>query len=421
MLDIKFIRENKKLVEKAIKDKNVEVDLELLLKLSEQRKDLLQRVELLQAQRNQLAKDKSNIEKAREVKKMIQDLAPQLTEIEEKILELSLHVPNITSSDTPIGVNESKNKVLSNWGEKPKFSFKPKNHLEIAKDLDLMDFDRGVKVGGFRGYYLKNETVMLQMALMNFAIEKMVKEGFTPMIPPTLVHKLALIGSGHFPEAKDEIYQVANPGKIANGKDREETYLVGTSEPSLLAYRAGEILEEKELPLKYCGLSQCYRSEVGSYGKDLKGVFRIHEFMKVEQVLFCRAEIKESEKWFKKLLEISCSFLKDLELPYQIKQICTGDMGLGKFKMCDIETWMPSFNDYKETHSCSNLTDWQTRRLNIRYKTSDGKKVYPFSLNNTGIASPRILIALLENHQQADGSIKIPKALQKYTGFKEIK
>ncbi|MCL5795158.1 MAG: hypothetical protein M1338_02275 [Patescibacteria group bacterium] len=209
---------------------------------------------------------------------------------------------------------------------------------------------------------------------------------------------MALIGSGHFPEAQEEIYQVANPVKIENEKDKEETYLVGTAEPSLLAYRANEIIEENKLPLRYSGFSQCYRSEVGSYGKDLKGIFRVHEFMKVEQVIVCRADYKEAEKWFKKLLDISQSILKDLELPHRIVQMCTGDMGLGKYKMCDIETWMPGSSEYRETHSCSNLTDWQMRRLNIRYKGKDGKKVHPFALNNTGIASPRILIALLENH-----------------------
>lgn len=421
MLDIKFIRENKKKVADAVKNKGAKVDLDKILKLDEKKRDLQDRVEKLRSQRNQLAKSQNDIAKARKIKEMLKDLEPQLQETSEELLELMLHIPNLYSHDTPIGENAKANLILSSWGKPKKPAFKIKDHLELAKNLDLIDLERGVKVSGFRGYYLKNQAVKLQLALMQFTIDKLSNYGFIPMIPPTLVHKMALVGSGHFPEAKEEIYQISNPGKLASGQIiKEETYLVGTAEPSLLAYHANEIINEKELPLKYSGFSQCYRSEIGSYGKDLKGLFRVHEFMKVEQVVICEADHKTADKWFNKLLEISESFLKDLELPYRVVQMCTGDMGLGKYKMCDVETWMPTSNAYRETHSCSNLTDWQTRRLNIRYKDKNGKKVYPFALNNTGIASPRILIALFENHQQKDGSILIPKALQKYCGFKII-
>ncbi|EKD56755.1 MAG: hypothetical protein ACD_58C00103G0004 [uncultured bacterium] len=421
MLDIKFIRENKKEVEKAIKNKNVNLDLGRLLLLDKEKQDLQQKIEKLRSERNCLAKSRTEVIKAKKVKEFLRDLEPRFTEVSEELLEIMLHVPNIYSDDTPIGKDEKENKVIYSWGKLKKFSFKIKDHIELAKDLDLIDLERGTKVSGFRGYYLKNQAVKLQLALMQYTLDKLSAEGFTPMITPTLVHKMALVGSGHFPEAKDEIYQIANPGKLSSGEAiKEETYLVGTAEPSLLAYRANEVLDESELPLKFSGFSQCYRSEIGSYGKDLKGVFRIHEFMKVEQVVICKADYKEAEKMFSKLLAISQSILKDLELPYQVVQMCTGDMGLGKYKMCDVETWMPANNAYRETHSCSNLTDWQMRRLSIRYKTKDGQKLYPFALNNTGIASPRILIALLENHQQEDGSIKIPKGLQKYTNFNKI-
>lgn len=421
MLDIKFIRENRKEVEKAIKNKNVILDLDKLLILDDQKKKIQIKVEELRQQRNVLAKKQTDITTAKRIKEELRELEPKLTEISEKMLEIMLHVPNVYSDDTPVGKDEKSNKVIASWGKLNKFSFKVKDHVELAKNLDLIDLERGAKVSGFRGYYLKNQAVKLQLALMQFTIDKLSSQGFTPMITPTLVHKMALIGSGHFPEAKDEIYQIANPGKLSSGETiKEETYLVGTAEPSLLAYRADEILNESELPLKLSGFSQCYRSEIGSYGKDLKGLFRVHEFLKVEQVVICRADYKEAEKMFDKLLKISESILKDLELPYQVVQMCTGDMGLGKYKMCDVETWMPASNAYRETHSCSNLTDWQMRRLNIRYKDKDGKKVYPFALNNTGIASPRILIALLENHQQVDGSIKIPKVLEKYCGFSRI-
>lgn len=435
MLDINFIRENKAKVVKAVKDKNIEVDIEKLLKLNDSKKDLQVRIEKLREERNSIAsqigklytngkkKEADNLKsKAESIKKMLHDLEPELIEIKEQILEISLHVPNIPSKDTPIGPNETKNKVIAKHGTPKKFDFKAKDHITLGKELDIIDLERGVKVAGFRGYYLKGKGAQLHMALMHYAFDKMADIGFTPMIVPTLVHKEALIGSGHFPFGKEEIYQIANPGKLSDGsKIKEETYLVGTAEPSLLAYRANEVVNEDELPIKMCGFSQCYRSEVGSYGKDTKGLFRLHEFSKIEQVVICKDDPYQADKLFEELRLNAENILKDLELSFQILQICTGDMGAGKYKMYDIETWMPSLGKYAETHSNSNLTDWQTRRLNIRYKNKEGKNIYPYALNNTALASPRILIALLENHQQKDGSVKIPKALHKYTGFKEIK
>lgn len=421
MLDINFIRDNKAQVEKAIKDKNMSVDLDKLLELDKKRKDLLMQIEILRSDRKKLAKDRTDIEKARSVKKMLQDLEPQLTELNEQFVELSLHVPNIPSLDAPIGKDESENKVVSTHGEPTKFDFKPKTHIELGLELDIIDLERGVKVSGFRGYYLKNQGAILHMALMAYAFRKMVEKKFVPMIVPTLVGKSALIGSGHFPFGQDEIYKIANPGKLATGEVvKNETYLVGTAEPSLLAYRENETIDESELPLRYCGYSQCYRSEVGSYGKDLKGLYRVHEFQKIEQVIICKNDYKEADEWFEHLRENSEEILHDLGLPYRVLEICTGDMGAGKYRMYDLETWMPSLDKYGETHSNSNLTDWQTRRLNIKVKTKDGKKYYPFALNNTALASPRILIALLENCQQKDGSIKIPEVLVPYTGFNKI-
>ncbi len=435
MLDINFIRKNKAKVIKAAKDKNLKVDVEKLLSLDAERKDLNMRVDKLREERNRIATEIGRLyaddkvkeadrlkKKAETIKKMLHDLEPELAIYSEEILEISLHVPNIPSKDTPIGLNESKNQVISKHGTPKKFDFKAKDHVTLGKELDIIDLERGVKVSGFRGYYLKGKGAQLHMALMHYAFDKMTKTGFTPMIVPTLVRKDALIGSGHFPFGKEEIYEIANPGKLADGsKITDSTYLVGTAEPSLLAYRMNEVIDEKELPIKMCGFSQCYRSEVGSYGKDTKGLFRLHEFSKIEQVIICKDDPYSADKLFEELRTNAENILKDLELSFQILQICTGDMGAGKYKMYDIETWMPSLGKYAETHSNSNLTDWQTRRLNIRYKAQDGKKVYPYALNNTALASPRILIALLENHQQKDGSIKIPKALHKYTGFTEIK
>jgi len=436
MLDIKFIRTHKKEVANAAKVKNMQVDLDKLLKLDDEKRDLQTKIETLRAKRSQIADEISTIihkkehnkdkietlkNEAQSVKNMLKDLEPQLVEVSEALFELSLTVPNIPAKDAPIGPDESGNKVIASYGEKPKFNFKIKDHLTLGQELDLFDLDRGTKVSGFRGYYLKNELAVLHMAVLQFAFEKMLAKGFTPMIVPTLVHKEALTGSGHFPFGKEEIYQIANPGKLSDGaKITEPLYLVGTAEPSLLAYRMNEMLDEKELPLKYFGFSACYRSEVGSYGKDTKGLYRLHEFAKIEQVVICEADHKIADKYFQELRQNSEDILQALKLPYQVLEICTGDMGAGKYKMYDIETWMPARQKYCETHSNSHLTDWQTRRLNIRYKTKDGKKVFAYALNNTALASPRILIAILENYQTADGNINIPSELWKYTGFKQI-
>jgi len=278
-----------------------------------------------------------------------------------------------------------------------------------------------VKASGFRGYYLKNEGALMHLALMRYAIDKMLKYGFTLLIPPTLVRGEVLFGSGHFPFDTDNIYVVDSLSHTKQDTDQKQKYLVGTSEPSLLYYHANEILDEAALPIKFVGFSQCYRSEIGSYGKDTKGIYRIHEFMKVEQVLVCKNDKAEAEKWHQTMLKYAEEFLQELELSYRVIQMCTGDMGPGKYKMYDVETWMPSRNSYGETHSASNLLDWQTRRLNLKVKGTDGKKYYPYALNNTVVASPRILIAIWENYQQKDGSIRIPTVLQPYMGIDSIK
>ena len=278
-----------------------------------------------------------------------------------------------------------------------------------------------MKVSGFRGYFLKNEAVLLQLALIFHAILKMASKGFELMITPTLLKEFTLIGSGHFPSGKEDIYQVANPGKLADGTFiKEPLFLAGTAETPLLAYFSDVIFEESDLPVKVCGFSQCYRSEVGSYGKDTKGLYRLHEFMKVEHIVLCKNDNKESDQWLEKMRLNSEEILKDLKLPYRVVQICSGDMGAGKRKMYDVEAWMPSRNNYGETHSASNVTDWQPRRLNIRYKTTKGEIKYVHALNDTVLASPRILIAILENYQTKDGKVKVPKILQKYLGFKTI-
>lgn len=415
MLDIKFIRQNKELVEKVIKNKRIDLDIERLLKLDAQRRNLIQESEKIKNRQKKI--EKENLNKARELKKEFQILKNRLKKVKEEYERLMLLVPNVYSDDTPIGRDASKNKEVFRWGQIPKFNFPAKSHVQLGKDLNLINFERGVKTSGFRGYYLKNEAVLLQIALIWHSLLQLKKKGFTLIIPPTILREFALIGSGHFPFGKEDIYQIANPGKLADGtKIIEPLYLAGTSEPSLLAYYADTILEEKDLPIKLVGASPCYRSEVGSYGKDTQGLFRLHEFWKVEQVIICKNDVNESNKYLEEICLNAQEILEDLKLPYRVVQVCTGEMGEGKFKMYDIETWMPSRNGYGETHSASNLTDWQARRLNIKYKTKIGNKEYVHTLNNTAIASPRILISLLECHQQENGSVAIPQVLQSFLG-----
>jgi len=428
MLDINFIKENLKELKKVTKDKGIAIDYEQLLKLDEKRRNLIQEIDQVRQERNKnadLLKDPKKrtdklIADGKALKDKISALEEEFNKIKAQYDEIMLLVPNIISKDTPIGKDDKSNKEIAKWGDIPKFKFKIKDHLQLGKDLDILDIDRGVKVSGFRGYYLKNEGALMQMALLQYTFNKLLAKGFTTFITPTLVKEMALFGSGHFPFGKEEIYQIGNPGKLDSGEEiKEPLYLAGTSEPSLLAYHANEVLKEEDLPLKYCGFSACYRSEVGSYGKDTKGLYRLHEFMKVEQVVVCRPDIDEGLKIFEELRKIAEEILQDLKLPFHVVAVCTGDMGAGKYKMYDIETWMPSRNAYSETHSDSFLTDWQARRLNLKYKAKDGQIRYAFTLNNTAIASPRILIALWENYQNEDGSITIPEILRPYLGNQE--
>jgi len=416
MLDIKFIKENKDLVEKHAKDKGIKIDISRLLDLDQKRRDLIQKTENLRSEQKKLAKE--DIQKAKSLKIEFCNLEEELKKIEIEFKKLMLLVPNIHSKDSPIGKDESENVIIEKWGKIPEFKFPIKDHVQLGHDLDLIDLEIGTKVSGFRGYFLKNDLVRLERAILSYALDKLAKKGFQIMRSPTLIKEFTLEGSGHFPFGSDNIYQVANPNELTEQK-KEEIFLAGTSESPLLAYWSDKTIEEKSLPKKMAGISACYRSEIGSYGKDTKGLYRVHEFFKVEQVIICSPE--QSEKIFKELEDNAKEMLKDFNLPYRVKEICTGDMGAPKFKMRDIETWMPSRNDYGETHSNSNLSDWQARRLNIKIQKNNDEKIFAHTLNNTMVASPRILIAAMENWQQKDGSIKIPKTLQKYTGFSDIK
>jgi seryl-tRNA synthetase len=434
MLDIKYIRENQKDIESAIKNKNIKLDLGELLRADNERKKTQLEIDGFRAERNALGAkaksgkpEKADIERGKELKEKIAELEKLSAVAEEKFMELMVKVPTVPSKDTPVGKDDSHNVEFYTWGEKPKFDFEPKDHIEIGKNLDILDLERGAKVGGYRGYYLKNEGAVLVMAAMMHAVQKMASKGYGPMIVPTLVKEFALFGSGYFKGKEyngevDEIYQVATSDKEADGQaSKDKKFLVGTAEPSLLAYYSGETLKEEDLPIRFCGYSQCYRSEIGSYGKDTKGMYRVHEFMKVEQVVISKADIEESNKLQDEMVGLSKELHEDLGLPYRQLKICTGDMSAGKFRAFDIEAWMPGMERYGETGSASNFLDWQSRRLNVKYTAKDGTKKFAYLLNNTALASPRTFIAILENYQQKDGSVKVPKVLHKYTGFEEIR
>lgn len=420
MLDIEFIRNNRETVATAIRDKLMDVDLDRLLALDEERRELITKRDALLADRNTLAIDQAK-ERGPAFKQELGEIEPKLAAVQAEFDALVLTVPQIPAADAPRG-GEDQAVEVKRVGEPPVFDFEPKDHLVLGQLLGLINTERGAVVSGYRGYFLENEAALIHHGLMQLALQIMHKRGFTLMVPPTIVREFALAGSGHFPFGAEEVYQIANPGRLADGAERKEaSYLAGTAEVPLLAYFADQTLNQAELPVKVCGISQCYRSEVGGYGRDTKGLYRLHEFMKVEQVVLTEATDEAQRKAFAQLLEPVEELLKLLELPYRLIEIPTGDMGAGKVKMYDVETWMPSRNAYGETHSASMLGDWQARRLNIKYKTSDGKKLHAYTLNNTVIASPRILIALLENHQQADGSVHIPAALQPFVGASEIK
>lgn len=430
MLDIKYIIKNQDKVKQAAKDKNIDLDINQLISLDKKRKDLLQKVDDLRKKRNEIANNLKDPKKrsdklisdGKKIKNDLTKFEKDLRAVQEDYNKLMLMVPNVPSKDTPVGSDESGNIEVRNWGKIPKFDFKMKDHVQLGKDLDLIDLERGTKVSGFRGYILKNDAVLLHWAILTFALQKLIKEGFTPMIPTVINKERVLINSGHFPWGKPESYQIVNAGKLDTGEEiTDKMFLAGTSEPPLVSYYQEEVLAEKDLPVKFAGFSPCYRSEVGSYGKDTKGLFRIHEFMKIEQVVFCKNDEKESLDWLEKMTRISEEILQDLKLPYRVMQMCTGDMGEPQYKKYDIETWMPSRESYGETHSASAILDFQARRANIKYKDKKGKLQFVHTLNNTAIASPRILIAIIENYQQKDGSIKVPDVLIPYMGKGVIK
>lgn len=430
MLDIKFIRENKELIKEAARKKRLDFDVEKLISVDDQRKILGQQVEEKRAIQNKVSEEVARaiasqnlaekdklIAEMQPLKETVQKLEEELKAVMVEWQKLMVQVPNVPDMSVPEGDDDSANVEVKKWGTIRIFDFKVKDHIEIMENLDLADFETGAKVSGFRGYFLKNEGAELEFALWQFLIDFFRKKhtDYKMMIAPSLVRRETLMGTGYLPQGEDDLY-----------KTQDNDYLAGTAEVATMSYFADKVLDKKDFPIKILSFSPAFRREAGSYNKDVKGLYRVHEFMKFEQVVLCEASHSESVKYHEELLANAEEVLQALNLPYRVVVNCGGDLGLGQVKKYDIETWMPSKNKYGETHSCSYFHDFQTRRLNIKYRdvdtssTSSGQTKLKFahSLNNTALATPRILIHLLENNQNQDGSIDIPEVLRPYMGGK---
>lgn len=414
MLDLKFIRENIELIKEGLRKKQVKIDIDYLLHLDKERRDLLSQIEELRARQNQASKEiasaqgedkKRKIREVKEVSTSLKSLEPKLKKREEELNNLLLKLPNLPDKSVPEGKDERENKILRKWGEPPKFSFKAKDHLEIGESLNLIDVNRAAKVSGSRFYYLKGEAVLLEFALVFWVINLLRKEGFIPLVPPVLAKEEILEGMGYLPDADKEMYKTTLDG----------LRLAATSEQTIGPMFKDEILNEESLPQRYAGFSSCFRREAGSYGQDVRGILRVHQFDKVEMFEFCRPEDSLKEHEF--LVSSEEKIMQELKIPYQVVVMCSGDLGMPAAKKYDLEAWLPGQNRYRETHSCSNCTDFQARRLNIRYRRQEDKKVlFVHTLNGTACAIGRTLIAILENYQQEDGSIVIPEVLREYMG-----
>ncbi len=413
MLSLDFIRNNKEKVLDAAKNKNRRVDLDKILKLDDERRELIKKIQVLREERNKAGKSKPTpeiIKRGKEIKNDLKKLEDQLVTIHQSLDTLLSYVPNVPLPEVPIGKNADDNVEIRKWGEPKKFDFKPKSHIELGESLDLIDLERGAKVSGFRGYFIKNQLARLHFALLFYVFNKLAQKGYTPVIAPAVIKGFALFGCGQFPWGEQDVYKLND----------DDAYLAGTAEQSVTPYFSGEILNEKDLPKKFVAFSPCFRKEAGAHGKDTKGLYRLHEFWKVEQVIIAANDFDGAKKLHEELQKNSEEILQDLKLPYRVLLMCTGDMGEPQIKKYDTETWMPSRSAYGETMSNSIMGDFQTRRLNIKYRKKDGTTEYCFSLNNTALASPRILIAILENYQEKDGSVMVPKVLQPLVGFEKI-
>jgi seryl-tRNA synthetase len=414
MLDRRFIRDNPEAVKAAVRVKGIDLDVDELLRLDQSSRELQRELDEAQTQRKSFAREFARADEAtREKLKAeheeqdlhLKSVREQLTGVNERLQALLLRTPMVPWTGAPVG-GESANVTIRTWGEQPAFDFEPKDHVELLESRDWAEFSRARKASGERAYALKGEMVLLERAMLSYALDYLIELGLMPISVPALVREEPLIGNGQFPAHREETYAIP----------ADDLYLAGTAEVALVGLHAGEILDAKTLPIRYAGISPCFRREAGSAGRDVRGLLRVHQFEKVEQFVICRADDEESDQWHAELLDAAEHLLQGLGLAYQVVEISTGDMGAGKYRMNDIETWMPSLGAYRETHSCSSLHDWQARRASIRYRDTDGTVKFAYTLNNTAIATPRLLAALVENYQTADQKVHIPKVLRPYLG-----
>lgn len=420
MLDIKFIRDNKDLVKEGARKKHITINIDELLAVDDERRAIMTSVEAKRSAQNQYSEKITKaatpeertalIAEMKTLKEGMQKEEETLKEVMKKWQALMVQVPNIPDMTVPEGASDADNKEVRTWGEIPQFSFTPKGHIELMENLGMADFERGTKVAGFRGYFLKGDGVLLNFAVWQYVFDLIVsKGGFTPLIAPSLVRREPFMGTGYLPQSEEDLY-----------KTQDGDYLAGTAEVATMGYYMDEVIDKSQLPIKFMAFSPCFRREAGSHGKQTKGIYRVHEFFKFEQVILCEADHQVSVKHHEELTANAEEILQGLKLPYHVVVNCGGDIGLGQVKKYDLEAWIPSENRYGETHSSSYFHDFQTRRLNIRYKDAEGKMKFVHSLNNTAIATPRVLISIIENYQQPDGSIAVPEVLQKYMGGKKI-
>ncbi len=427
MIDLKDLRTRPDAYAKAAKDKRINVSVEEFLKLDDTRRELIPAVEQMRARKNEVSKlvpslkgteKETTIAEMKGLNEELKKKEDELARVEEKWKLLQLQLPSVPLPEVPVGKDDTENVELRTWGTVRTFDFEPKDHVALGESLDIVDIPRGVKVGGSRFYFLKGDGALLERAVIQFTIDSLVKKGYTLFTPPVLANYDAMMGTSYFPGGEEQAYAVGVDKQDGSPIESDKLYLIGTSEVAVASYHSGETLPEASLPKRYCGVSNCFRREAGTYGKDTHGLYRIHQFEKVEQVILCSADPEESRKLHAEILQNAEDVLQALGLPYRVVAVCTGDMGRGQVYKNDIETWMPSRKGYGETHSCSTFYDFQSRRLEIRYEKADGKKEFVHTLNNTCIASPRILIPLLELYQNADGSVTIPEVLRPYMSGK---
>lgn len=419
MLDIKFIRDNFELVDLAAKKKHIDFNVHDLLNADRDRVKIIGDVEELRAKQNEVSKHVAGeanpevraklISQMKELKEDLQKQEESLKEIMKTWQGLMLQVPNIPDMTVPEGKSDDDNQSVHEWGDKKTFDFKAKSHIEIMEALDMADFERGAEVSGFRGYFLKNAGAELSFAVWQYAKDFWLARGWQFMMVPSLVRKQSLLGSGYLPQGEDDLY-----------KTQDEDYLAGTGEVATMSYFADQVIEAEKFPIKVLAFSPCFRREAGSHSKDVKGLIRVHEFFKLEQVVLCEASHEKSVQLHEEINNNTEEFIQSLGIPYQVVVNCGGDLGLGQVKKYDIELWVPGEKKYREISSASYFHDFQTRRLNIRYRNQDNKLSFAHSLNCTAIPTPRILVSLIENYQQADGSVVVPEALRPYMGGKEV-